>query len=145
MPMLGLDATHIVAYVTALGLAAAIPGPGMTALIARSISSGATTGLAMLAGLILGDLTYLSLAVFGLALVAHAHTALIVWINWAAAAYLVLLAGQFWRHQPQAISLGLKASPRNLATALLAGLTLTLGNPKTIAFYLAILPLLLPL
>nr|MBP6563462.1 LysE family translocator [Neisseriaceae bacterium] len=141
--MLGLGGTQILAYVAALGLAAAIPGPGMTALVARSVSSGAATGFALLAGLILGDLIYLSIAVFGLAWVAHAHTALFVWINWAAAGYLCLLAAQFWRHQPQALSLGQKATARTLAAAWLSGFTITLGNPKTMAFYLAILPLML--
>jgi threonine/homoserine/homoserine lactone efflux protein len=53
-----LETTQILTYVVALAVAAAIPGPGMTALVARSVSSGALTGFAMLGGLILGDLTY---------------------------------------------------------------------------------------
>ncbi|MGY3094201.1 threonine/homoserine/homoserine lactone efflux protein [Pantoea agglomerans] len=68
--------TEILSYIAALGLAAAIPGPGMTALVARSVSGGAITGFTMLAGLILGDLIYLSVAVFGLAVIAHTYTSL---------------------------------------------------------------------
>jgi len=70
------DAAQIIAYTAALGLAAVIPGPGMTALVARSVSGGAVTGFTMLAGLILGDLIYLSIAVFGLAVIAHTYTSL---------------------------------------------------------------------
>ncbi|UTH75620.1 LysE family translocator [Chromobacterium sp. IIBBL 290-4] len=126
-------------------MAAAIPGPGMTALVARSVSGGAVTGFIMLSGLILGDLIYLSIAVFGLAVVAHTYTSIFTLINWAASLYLCLLAWQFWRHKPQAVNIEQKATKRQLASAWFSGLTITLGNPKTIAFYLAILPLVISL
>ncbi|MGP4130970.1 LysE family translocator [Pantoea tagorei] len=136
---------QILSYIAALGLAAAIPGPGMTALVARSVSGGARTGFTMLAGLILGDLIYLTTAVFGLAVVAHSYSSVFTLINWAASLYLCVLAWQFWRYQPKAISIDQKATTQELASAWLSGLTITLGNPKTIAFYLAILPLVISL
>lgn len=137
--------TEILSYVTALGLAAAIPGPGMTALVARSVSGGAISGFTMLSGLILGDLIYLSVAVFGLAVIAHSNSTIFIFINWAAALYLCILAWQFWHYVPQAINLDQRASRKALISAWLSGLTITLGNPKTIAFYLAILPLVISL
>ncbi|KGD71258.1 LysE family translocator [Pantoea vagans] len=136
---------QVISYMAALGLAAAIPGPGMTALVARSVSGGAITGFTMLAGLILGDLIYLSIAVFGLAVIAHTYNSVFTLINWAASLYLCMLAWQFWCHKPQAINIDQKATKRELASAWLSGLTITLGNPKTIAFYLAILPLVISL
>lgn len=139
------DTAQIISYIAALGLAAAIPGPGMTALVARSVSGGAVAGFTMLAGLILGDLIYLSVAVFGLAVIAHSYTSVFTMINWAASLYLFMLAWQFWCHQPQAINIDQKATKRELASAWFSGLTITLGNPKTIAFYLAILPLVISL
>ncbi|MCV9877967.1 LysE family translocator [Brenneria izbisi] len=140
-----LGTAQIISYIAALGLAAAIPGPGMTALVARSVSGGAVTGFTMLAGLILGDLIYLSMAVFGLAVIAHTYTSVFTLINWAASLYLCILAWQFWCHQPHAINIDQKATKRELASAWFSGLTITLGNPKTIAFYLAILPLVISL
>lgn len=140
-----LGTAQIISYIASLGLAAAIPGPGMTALVARSVSGGAVTGFTMLAGLILGDLIYLSIAVFGLAVIAHTYTTIFTLINWAASFYLCMLAWQFWRYQPQAIKIDQKATKRELVSAWLSGLTITLGNPKTIAFYLAILPLVISL
>lgn len=136
---------QILSYMAALGLAAAIPGPGMTALVARSVSGGLMTGFTMLAGLILGDLIYLSIAVFGLAVIAHNYTSIFTLINWASSLYLCVLAWQFWCHQPQAININQKATKRELASAWFSGLTITLGNPKTIAFYMAILPLVISL
>ncbi|WKV52724.1 LysE family translocator [Dickeya fangzhongdai] len=140
-----LEPAQILAYITALGLAAAIPGPGMTALVARSVSGGAITGFTMLAGLIIGDLIYLSFAVFGLAVVAHSYGALFTLISWGAAVYLGWLSWQFWSHNPQAIAIDQRISRRELASAWFSGLTITLGNPKTIAFYLALLPLVITL
>ncbi len=139
------DTVQIISYMAALGLAAAIPGPGMTALVARSVSSGAVAGFMMLAGLILGDLIYLSVAVFGLAVIANSYTSVFTLINWAASLYLFILAWQFWCHQPQEINIDQKVTKRELASAWFSGLTITLGNPKTIAFYLAILPLVISL
>ncbi len=140
-----LGTTQIISYIAALGLAAAIPGPGMTALVARSVSGGAITGFTMLTGIILGDLIYLSIAVFGLAMIAHTYTFAFVLVNWAASLYLCILAWQFWRHQPQAVNIEKKATKRELVSAGFSGLSITLGNPKTIAFYLAILPLVISL
>ena len=140
-----LEFSQILAYATALGIAAIIPGPGMTTLIARSVSGGAATGIAVLTGLIIGDLIYLSFAVFGLALIAEHLNSLFVVVRWGAALYLAYLAWQFWTAEYQDISISKKVPARALFSAGLSGLTITLGNPKTIAFYLALLPLVIPL
>ena len=63
--------TGFLAYSGALAIAAAIPGPGVTALVARALGSGFRSSLAMSLGLILGDLTYLTAVVLGLAFVAQ--------------------------------------------------------------------------
>ncbi len=136
--------TDIVAYVLALGVAAAIPGPGMTALVARSVGSGARAGFAMLGGLIVGDLLYLSFAVFGLAIIANSFSTLFTFIRWGSIAYLLYLAWQFWTAEHHDMSTNNKTR-QQLGTAGLSGLAITLGNPKTIAFYLALLPLVLDL
>ncbi len=91
-----LEVSQIVTYTAALTVAAAIPGPGMAALVARSVSSGALAGFCMLFGLIIGDLTYLSFAVFGLSIIAHSFDTLFAVVRWGAALYLGYLAWQFW-------------------------------------------------
>lgn len=140
-----LDLTQVFSYAVALGVAAASPGPGMAALVARSVSGGAISGFALLLGLILGDLIYLSFAVFGLAMIAEHFNALFDVVRWGAATYLCYLAWQFWFANHQAIEMEKSANKRELVSAALSGLTITLGNPKTIAFYLAILPLVIDL
>ncbi|MGY4491267.1 LysE family translocator [Pseudomonas sp. TE3610] len=140
-----LDTSQVLTYCAALGVAAAIPGPGMAALVARSVSGGALSGFCLLFGVILGDLTYLSFAVFGLAMIAEHFNALFQLVRWGAAIYLCYLAWVFWFARHQTIETGKPAQRKELLSAAVSGLTITLGNPKTIAFYLALLPLVINL
>lgn len=139
-----ISATELAAYAIALGVAAAIPGPGMTALVARSVGNGAVAGFAMLMGLIIGDLCYLSFAVFGLAVVAKNFAALFIVIRWFSILYLLYLAWQFWTADRTDLNRSI-SNRRTLFSAGVSGLAITLSNPKTIAFYLALLPLVLNL
>jgi len=139
-----ISPTDVIAYTLALGIAAAIPGPGITALVARSVGSGARAGFAMLGGVIVGDLLYLSFAVFGLAVIANTFNSLFVVIRWASIAYLLYLAWQFWTAEHRELSVSVNTR-HELGSAAVSGLAITLGNPKTIAFYLALLPLVLDL
>lgn len=140
-----MEITQILAYMVALAIAAAIPGPGMAALVARSVNTGASTGFAMLVGLILGDLTYLSFAVFGLALLAKSFSVLFILVKWGALMYLCYLAYCFWTAEHHDMSEQANPKRKDYISAALSGYTITLGNPKTIAFYMALLPVVINL
>lgn len=137
--------TGFLAYSGALAIAAAIPGPGVTALVARALGSGFRSSLAMSLGLILGDLTYLTAVVLGLAFVAQSFGTLFLLIKWAGIAYLVWLAWTFWHSgiSPEAIEA--RNAKGGLVSSFLAGLTVTLGNPKTMMFYVALTPTIVDL
>jgi len=139
-----LELSQVIAYALALAVAAAIPGPGITALVARSVANGSVAAFAMLAGLILGDLIYLSFAVFGLALLAASFSTVFFIIRWFSIFYLLWLAWQFWHTQHQKLATN-SPTRKDLVSAFVSGLTVTLSNPKTIAFYLALLPLVIDL
>ena len=134
-----------IAYSGALALAAAIPGPGVTALVARALGSGFRSSLFMSLGLILGDLTYLTAVVLGLAIVAQSFGLVFLAIKWAGIAYLAWLAWSFWTSGITAATVEARKGKDGLLSSFLAGLTLTLGNPKTMIFYLAITPTILDL
>lgn len=134
-----------VAYTGALAVAVAIPGPGVTALVARALGSGFRSSLYMTFGLVLGDLTYLAAAVLGLAVIAQTFGMVFLVIKWLGAAWLAWLAWTFWRSgiTPQSIEASKdRNGPMQNAVA---GLALTLGNPKTMIFYLALTPTLVDL
>jgi threonine/homoserine/homoserine lactone efflux protein len=134
-----------IAYSGALALAAAIPGPGITALVARALGSGFRSSLYMALGLILGDLIYLTAVVLGLAIVAQTFGMLFLAVKWAGVAYLAWLAWTFWTSGITAETVEAKKSKGGFFASLLAGLTLTLGNPKTMIFYLAVTPTIVDL
>ena len=136
--------TTLLAYSGALFVAAAIPGPGMTAIVARALGSGFRPTFFMGLGLILGDLCYLTAVILGLALVAQTFTTPFLIIKYLGALYLVYIAWKLWTTGLIAQDIQAKRST-HIGLSFLSGLLVTLGNPKTMLFYVALVPTLIPL
>ncbi|MDQ0318595.1 threonine/homoserine/homoserine lactone efflux protein [Pararhizobium capsulatum DSM 1112] len=134
----------LLAYCGALFIAAAIPGPGMTAIVARALGSGFRETFFMGLGLVLGDLIYLTAVILGLAFVAQTFTTAFMIIKVLGALYLVYIAYRLWTAGllPQNIEARKSSS---LGLSFLSGLLVTLGNPKTMLFYVALVPTLIDL
>ena len=135
----------LLAYSGALALAAAIPGPGVTALVARALGSGFRSSLAMSFGLLLGDLIFLTAVVLGLALLAQSFGMVFLAVKWLGVAYLAWLAYRFWTSGITPETIEARRGRGGFAAAFVSGLTVTLGNPKTMIFYIAILPTIIDL
>ncbi len=133
------------AYALALAVAAAIPGPGITAVVARALGSGFSAAFAMSLGLIVGDLVWLTAVVAGLVILAQTFGMAFMVIKWAGVAYLVYLAWKFWSDGIGTENVKAKRGAGSFVTNVIAGLTLTLGNPKTMVFYMAIAPTVIDL
>ncbi|MEX4006169.1 LysE family translocator [Neoaquamicrobium sediminum] len=129
-----------VTYAGALAIAAAIPGPGVVALVARALGSGFRSAIFMAFGLVLGDLVYLTAVVLGLALVAQTFGTAFLVIKWVGVAYLAWMAWNFWRTGITAEKVDADRTRGGIWTSVLSGLLVTLGNPKVMVFYLAITP-----
>lgn len=127
-------------YAGALAIAAAIPGPGIVAIVARALGSGFRSSVFMAFGLILGDLTYLTAVISGLALLAQTFGTAFLVIKWAGVAYLAWLAWTFWSSGITAEKVNAEQSRDGAFASLLSGLLVTLGNPKVMVFYVAITP-----
>ena len=89
-------------YAVALVIAVAIPGPGVIALVARSLGSGYRPTLPMLFGMALGDVAYLTAAVLGLAYIASTFGLVFTIIRYLGAAYLLFIAWKFLRAKGEA-------------------------------------------
>ena len=113
--------------------------------MARALGAGFRGTLPMIGGLIVGDIIYISAAIGGLAALATTFGEVFIVVRWLGAAYLVYLAIRLWRSKPEPV-LAEASRPRgsNLQV-FLAGLSITLGNPKVMVFYLALLPALIDL
>lgn len=134
-----------IAYSGALAIAAAIPGPGVTALVARALGSGFRSALFMSLGLVLGDLTYLTAVVLGLAVVAQTFGAVFLAVKWLGVAYLAWLGWQFWTSGMTAATVEARKGRDGFVASFVAGYAVTIGNPKTMVFYLALTPTLVDL
>lgn len=133
-----------IAFAMAVGVAMASPGPTIVTLVARVVARG-RRGLGWFcAGLVLGDVLWFSAAVFGLAALAQAAQPLFVALKYAGAAYLAWLAWKLWTApaEPPPEGPAVAGEGRRL---LAGGLILALGNPKTMLFYVALLPALFDL
>lgn len=124
-------------FATVLGAAAATPGPSTLALVARVLARGQRGAARLCLGLLLGDLFWLLCALLGIAALAQHFGALFAAIRYAGVVYLLWLAWKLWRVPSIASAADVdRESPRIWLT----GLVLALGNPKTMLFYVALLP-----
>jgi threonine/homoserine/homoserine lactone efflux protein len=131
-------------FAGALIVAAGSPGPSIAALVARVISKGWRDVLPFLAAMWVGEAIWLSLAVFGLAFVAQTfHLAFLV-VKWVGVGYLAWLAWKMWTAP---VAVREDALPKNDSPVKLfaAGMAVTLGNPKIMMFYMALLPTIIDL
>lgn len=137
-----LEATA--AFSIAFLLLAVTPGPGLAAILSRALGGGAGAGLATTAGLVAGDALFLAAAMIGLSAIASALGPMFQIVKYAGAAYLIWIGVQAFR--AARTPLHVSAAPRaSLVRDFGLGLLVTLGNPKPILFYGALLPTFLDL
>ena len=125
------------AFVAAIIIFLAIPGPGNLALITSTSKGGIAGGLAATLGVIAGDQVLMWAAVAGVAALLVAYPAAFHAVQWLGAAYLAWLGFKMLLAKPGAKPV-LNIEPRQYFRQ--AGL-ITLLNPKAIVFYMAFFPL----
>ena len=135
----------LLTFCAVYALAVATPGPGIAAVIARSLAHGFRGAPAFVAGFIVGDLTWFAIAATGLAALAKTAESVFVAIKWAGVAYLLYLAWKLWTAPAERVAVAEDDGRQHGWRAFLASLTLTLANPKAILFFLALLPTVIDL
>ena len=123
----------------ALFLFALAPGPGVFATISKALSSGFKNTVPFIIGIMSGDLILLLLAIYGLSTIAETFNALFLLIRFFGSGYLILLGIKLLRSSPRSVD-NSTAEVKSYKNNILGGLSLTLGNPKVIVFYLSFLP-----
>ena len=127
-------------YFMTLFLAAILPGPGMTGLMFKTLSQGYRAGVVMLSGLITGDILYLTVSIFLLGYLNQLSPSFAFYLVIFSSLYLLYLSSQFWRFKGDLLEVSLAFNTDQAITAYRDGLLITLSNPKTISFYLALVP-----
>ena len=125
------------AFVAAVIVFLAIPGPGNFAVITSTGKGRIRGGLAATFGIIAGDQVLMWLAVAGVAALLKANPAVFAAVQYAGAAYLAWLGFQMLRARPGGAPV-LDIQPHHYFRQ---SLLITLLNPKAIVFYMAFFPL----
>lgn len=139
-----MTASGLSVFALALIVTAGSPGPSVAALVARVLTNGVRDVLPFLVAMWFGEALWLTCAVTGLAVVARTFEAVFVVVKFAGVAYLLFLAWKMW-FAPAQVREGTLPSPRSPIRMFTTGLTITLGNPKIMIFYLALLPTIVDL
>jgi threonine/homoserine/homoserine lactone efflux protein len=129
----------LLTFCAVYALTVASPGPGVAAVVARGLAHGMKGTPSFIAGFLLGDLVWFGIAATGLAALARTASVLFVAIKWAGVAYLLYLAWRLWTAAPERVAVR-DEDRQHGWRAFLGSFTLTLGNPKAILFFLALLP-----
>ncbi|AWM85548.1 LysE family translocator [Microvirga sp. 17 mud 1-3] len=140
-----MDITGLLVFATALFIAAASPGPGIAAIVARVLGRGTRGAAAFGAGLAIGDVVWLTFAIVGLAALAQTFHEVFLVIKYAGAAYLLYIAYRLWTAPAAAREVAADGKAEHPFRLFLGGFAVTMGNPKVMVFYLALLPTILDL
>lgn len=125
------------AFVAAVLVFLALPGPGTFALLTATAKGGMRAGTAATFGLIAGDQVLMWLAAAGVAAVLQANEALFKGLQYVGAAYLVWIGLRLLLARAGSAA-PIPLRPHHFARQ---AFLITLMNPKAIIFYMAFFPL----
>jgi threonine/homoserine/homoserine lactone efflux protein len=131
--------TAILIFAAALLVNAGSPGPSIAALVARVISNGFGSVLPFLLAMWIGEILWLIAAVMGLGFLAEKFYLAFSIVKYCGVVYLLYLAWRMWTAPVEVEASNIPQAKSPLAL-FATGMALTLGNPKIMVFYLALLP-----
>lgn len=139
-----MTSNELLTFSGALFLMVIVPGPGVLACVSRALASGFKMAVFVALGIMVGDMFFLLTAISGLSIVAELLGGFFSIVRYCGALYLIWLGYRTWTSKTHLRTARSRkaVSPKS---CFLSGLSITLGNPKAIAFYLSFLPAFLDL
>ncbi len=138
-----MTATELTGFALILAAAAAVPGPDIAAIVARSLGGGFRRAMPLILGIAAGHAIWLAAAVTGLTMLAKAFGTAFVAVKIAGVLYLLYLAWHLWRAPVEQAGEETAHRPGH-REAFLAGFLVSLSNPKAVVFFGAVVPAVLP-
>lgn len=128
------------AFVVATVIALVVPGPTILLVVSYALARGRNVTLALVSGVILGDLIAMSVTLAGLGIVLAASASVFTMMKWAGALYLAWMGIGMIRKAGTATAELQAVGQRGSSTAFRDGFIVTLLNPKSIGFFIAFVP-----
>lgn len=117
-----------------------VPGPTVMLVVSYALGHGKRSAWATVPGVMLGDLTALTVSLAGAGAVLAASATLFTVLKYMGAAYLVWLGIKLWRAEPK-LEMPQDAGSRKDARSMFwSAYIVTALNPKGIIFFIAFLP-----
>ncbi|MCU1580192.1 MAG: LysE family translocator [Rhodoglobus sp.] len=118
-----------------------VPGPSVLFVIGRSLSLGKIGGLLSVVGNAIGAAVIVVAVAFGVGIVIAQSAIVFTVVKIVGAAYLIYLGVQAIRHRRErADAATATVSPKPKWRIVLQGMLVGISNPKTIVFFIAVLP-----
>jgi threonine/homoserine/homoserine lactone efflux protein len=134
-----LSLTSILGLLGTMIVLAVIPSVSVLAVSARAAAFGFTHGMFTALGIVIADVIFILIAIYGLALVAELMGEQFRLVKYVGGIYLIWLGISLWRADSKARkSDAVKQS--SLGSSFLTGFLITLGDQKAILFYLGFFP-----
>ena len=130
--------TNFWLFLAAACLIAAVPGPGIFYVAARTLSEGRASGFASTAGTALGGMVHVLAGSLGISAIILASAELFTAVKFVGALYLVWLGIKTFRSAGRMLPLDSAAVGDKRAFR--DGVLVEALNPKTAAFFLAFIP-----
>ena len=129
----------MITFAIAAFILAITPGPGLAYVVAKTVSSGRTEGLASCIGTAIGGMVHVLAAAFGISLVIAKSAVAFHAIKFIGAAYLVFLGIRLLMRKQAVTQVG-DVAAQGCRHAMIEGVVVEAMNVKTALFFLAFLP-----
>jgi threonine/homoserine/homoserine lactone efflux protein len=131
---------NLLGFALASALLIAIPGPSVLFVIGRSLALGRRGGLLSVVGNASGMVPQIVAVALGVGTVVAQSIVLFTIIKLVGAAYLVYLGIQAIRHRNRHTTTAVDTTPKSAWRLLGEGFLVGITNPKSIVFFVAVLP-----
>lgn len=135
-----VPATNLLAFALAALLLIAVPGPSVLFVIGRTLALGRKGGLLSVLGNAIGELVQIAAVALGVGVVVAQSIMLFSVVKFAGAAYLIYLGVQAIRHRGRGATAADPSRTASAARVLREGFVVGATNPKSIVFFVAVLP-----
>lgn len=134
-----MNTQSIIALFIALTVLAFIPSISVLTVSTRSAAYGFLHGVFTTLGIVLGDIIFILIAIFGLSVLVDTLGNVFNLIKYMGGVYLVWIGIGLWRSKQKHMEIQATIKP-SLLSSFLSGLFITLADQKAILFYLGFFP-----
>ena len=137
---MAITSPQLILYFGALVILFLTPGPVWIAIIARAVSGGTKSALALTLGVSLGDLLWPIIVFLGLGFLISVYADILILIRYLAALILAIMGLQIILTTQKKLSPNENLTKSGFLAGFSAGFVAVTANPKAALFYLTLLP-----